>query len=181
MLDSMDILRAMEGADRAKVWETGKFLGYTAAEGRASPARRFWRTALLAAVIAAFLGLTAYAVGLSVHQQRQQELRQDLNIEGSGTNSYVEYPVPTEESAPTPGVTVLSAISDGQEQMVYVNVCPVSEEEVEQFPGHHAGVDHEQDRSDTDVAGFVLLPERRLLQIAEGFLFLFFMIRQDNE
>ena len=139
MLDSMDILRAMEGADREKVWETGKLLGYTAAAKRVSSARRFWRTALLAAVIAAFLGLTAYAVGLSVHQRRQQELRQDLNIDGSGTDSYVEYPVPTQESAPTPGVTILSAISDGQEQMVYVNVCPVSEEEVGQFPGGDLG------------------------------------------
>ncbi len=139
MLDSMDILRAMEGADREKVWEAGKLLGYTAAAKRVSSARRFWRTALLAAVIAAFLGLTAYAVGLSVHQRRQQELRQDLNIDGSGTDSYVEYPVPTQESAPTPGVTILSAISDGQEQMVYVNVCPVSEEEVGQFPGGDLG------------------------------------------
>ena len=139
MLDSMDILRAMEGAGREKVWETGELLGYTAAAKRASPARRFRRTALLAAVIAAFMGLTAYAVGLSIHQRRQQELRQDLNIDGSGTDSYVEYPVAPQNGDVRPGVTLLSAINDGQEQMVYVNVCPVSEEEVGQFPGGELG------------------------------------------
>ena len=135
MLDSMDILDAMEGVDGKKVLVTGEMLGCTAAGKRVSTARRFWRTALLAAVIAAFMGLTAYAVGLSIHQRRQQELRQDLNIEASGTDSYVEYPVTPQDSDIRPGVTILSAISDGQEQMVYVNVSPVSEEEVGQFPG----------------------------------------------
>lgn len=139
MLDSMDILDAMEGVDGRKVLLAGEMLGCTAAAKRASGTKRFWRTALLAAVIAAFLGLTAYAVGLSIHQRRQQELRQNLNIEASGTDSYVEYPVPTEEGAAAPGVTILSAISDGQEQMVYVNVSPVSEEEVGQFPGGDLG------------------------------------------
>ena len=152
MLDSMDILRAMEGADREKVWETGKLLGYTATGKRASPGRRFRRTALLAAVIAAFMGLTAYAVGLSIHQRRQQELRQDLNIEASGTNSYVEYPVNSQDSDVRPGVTILSAINDGQEQMVYVNVCPVSEEEVGQFPGGDLGFAWYI--QDTDFSGF---------------------------
>lgn len=135
MLDAMEILDAMEGVDGEKVWKTGKLLGYTAPVKRASTARRFWRTALLAAVIAAFLGLTAYAVGMSIHQRRQQELRQELAIDASKTESYVEYPVPTQESAPAAGVTILSAISDGQEQKVYVNVSPVTEEEIEKFPG----------------------------------------------
>ena len=129
MLDSMDILNAMEGVDGKKVLAAGEMLGCTAAGKRSSGTRRFWRTALLAAVIAAFMGLTAYAVGLSIHQRRQQELRQDLRIDSSGTDSYVEYPVTPQDSDVCPGVTIPSAINDGQEQMVYVNICPVQEEE----------------------------------------------------
>ena len=152
MLDSMDILNAMEGVDGKKVLAAGEMLGCTAAGKRSSGTRRFWRTALLAAVIAAFMGLTAYAVGFSIHQRRQQELRQDLRIEASGTDSYVEYPVTPQDSDVRPEVTILSAINDGQEQMVYVNICPVQEEEVAQFPGGDLGFAWYI--KDTDFSGF---------------------------
>ena len=151
-MKTSDLLDAMEGIELEQVWKTGDMLGYHAVKKNSGTARRFWRTALLAAVIAAFMGLTAYAVGLSIHQRRQQELRQDLRIEASGTDSYVEYPVTPQDSDVRPGVTVLSAISDGQEQMVYVNVCPVSEEEVEQFPGGDLGFAWYI--KDTDFSGF---------------------------
>ena len=151
-MKNTDLLDAMEGVRAEQVWETGDLLGYHEVKKPHAAARRFWRTALIAAVIAAFMGLTAYAVGLSIHQRRQQELRQDLRIEASGTDSYVEYPVTPGDSDIRPGVTILSAINDGQEQMVYVNVCPVSEEEVGQFPGGDLGFAWYI--SDTDFSGF---------------------------
>lgn len=91
--------------------------------------RRALRTILIAAALTALFTLTAYAVS-SIHAARQSELRQELNITGSKTESYVEYPVPTEQA---PGVVLLSAISDGQEQKVYVNVSPVTPEELERI------------------------------------------------
>ena len=133
-MKAMDLLDAMESVERTQVWKTGVMLGYHEERKQRSTARRFWRTALIAAVIAALMGLTAYAVGMSIHQRRQQELRADLRIEESRTGSYTEYPVPAEETAPTAGVTILSAINDGQEQRVYLNVSPVTQEELARFP-----------------------------------------------
>ena len=88
-------------------------------------------TLLLAAALLLSLGLAAYAIG-SVHAQRQRELREDLQIAQSGTDSYVEYAVPDGQ---TPGAVLLSTINDGQEQRVYVDVSPVTEEELVGFPG----------------------------------------------
>ena len=85
---------------------------------------------LLAAALILSLGLVAYAVG-SVHLARQQELRQDLKIEENKTDSYVEYPLPTEEQRQE--LVLLSAVNDGQEQRVYVNISPVTEEELAGF------------------------------------------------
>ena len=89
------------------------------------------RTILIAAALTALFTLTAYAIG-SIHAARQQELRSDLKIDEKNVSSYVEYPVPTEQSA---GLVLLSAVSDGLEQHVYVNVSPVTEEELLGFAG----------------------------------------------
>ena len=85
--------------------------------------KRFVSLALAAALILS-LGLAAYAVG-SIHLARQQELRQDLKIEENKTDSYVEYPLPTEGQQQN--LVLLSAVNDGQEQRVYVNISPVTE------------------------------------------------------
>ena len=92
---------------------------------------RALRTILIAAALTALFTLTAYAIG-SIHAARQQELRSDLKIDEKNVSSYVEYPVPTEQSA---GLVLLSAVSDGLEQHVYVNVSPVTEEELLGFAG----------------------------------------------
>jgi len=91
--------------------------------------RRFVRIALAAALILSF-GLVAYAISC-IHAVRQQDLRAELHMDQHPTESYVEYEVPDE---PAPGTVLLSAISDGEFQIVYVNVSPVTEEEVAGYP-----------------------------------------------
>jgi len=100
------------------------------------PARRWGRTLLIAAVVACLmlaLGATAYAVGLSIHRQRQDELRRQLGINENAVSDYYEQSVPADETEVREGVTLLSTINDGQFQHVYVNVCPVEPEAVNTF------------------------------------------------
>ena len=92
--------------------------------------KRLFTLALAAAVILS-LGIAAYAVW-SIHTARQQELRSDLKIDENNAESYVEYQVPDTTSE---GVVLLSAVNDGEEERIYVNVSPVSEEELAGFPG----------------------------------------------
>ena len=87
--------------------------------------RRTLRVLIAAAAIISALGITAYAVS-SLHQRRQEELREKYKVEENEITSFVEYPEPTE----SPGVSLVSAISDGNYQRVYVNISPVSEETV---------------------------------------------------
>lgn len=91
--------------------------------------KRFLTFALAAALILA-LGITAFAVW-NIHTVRQQELEADLKIEESSVSSYREYDVPDEQAS---GLVLLSAVNDGQEQHVYVNISPVTEEEAAAFP-----------------------------------------------
>ena len=91
--------------------------------------KRIVSIALAAALILA-LGITAYAVW-SVHAARQQELKADLRIEENNVSSYVEYSVPDEQVG---GLVLLSSVNDGEDQRVYLNVSPVTEEEAASFP-----------------------------------------------
>ena len=90
--------------------------------------RRLLTLALAAALLLSF-GLAAYAIS-SVHARKQEQLRQELNMEGSHAESYVEYEVPAEDA---PGLVLLSAINDGEFQKLYVNVSPVTEEQLEHY------------------------------------------------
>ncbi len=83
-------------------------------------------TAALAAALAFVLGITAYAAW-SIHAERQQELRDKLQIDENNVSSYVEYDVASSE--PADGLTLLSAVNNGQQELVYVNIAPVSAEE----------------------------------------------------
>ena len=92
--------------------------------------KRFLSLALAAALLLS-LGVVAYAAW-SIHQSRQKELKEDLRIEESNAGSYTEYTVPEDNAT---GLVLLSAINDGTDQRVYVNISPVSEEEMMGFPG----------------------------------------------
>lgn len=91
-------------------------------------------TLALAAALLLVLGAAAYAVW-SVHIARQEDLRADLKIEESNVSSYMEYDVTQQERAGSvASLVLLSAINDGQEQRIYVDVSPVAKEEIERFP-----------------------------------------------
>ena len=97
------------------------------------PGRSLKRRALtlaLAAALVLALSVTAYAAW-NVHAARQQALKEDLQIEEKHADSYLEYELPPEAGA---GLVLLSAVNDGQEQRVYVNISPVTEEEAAGFP-----------------------------------------------
>lgn len=93
--------------------------------------RRINRTGLMAAVLALALAVGALAAGLSIHRQRQEELRQDLNIDGASVSTYVEFDAPETDDS---GVTLLSAVYNNEWQHVYVNVSPVEWEEIASWP-----------------------------------------------
>lgn len=89
--------------------------------------KRFITLALAAALLLS-LGVAAYAVG-SIHARRQQELHDSLQADN--TASYVEYEVPGENDS---GAVLLSSINDGDFHKVYVDLSPVSEEELAMIP-----------------------------------------------
>lgn len=85
---------------------------------------------VLAAALILALGVAAYAAW-SIHAARQQELKEDLLIVENEADSYVEYTLPDDGGN---GLVLLSAVNDGQEQRLYLNISPVSEEEAASFP-----------------------------------------------
>ena len=104
-------------------------------------------TFALAAALMLALGITAYAVW-SIHAARQQELKADLKIEENNVSSYTEYDVPDDQAS---GLVLLSSVNDGQEERVYVNISPVSEEEASGFPDQ---TEFWWSIQDTEIGGF---------------------------
>ena len=96
--------------------------------------RRAITFALVAALILG-LSVTAYAIGMGIHRQRQEELRQELQVEENNVTDYVEFDVP-EDGAKEGGLTLLSTINNGYYQVIYLNISPVSENMI-------ARMDHE--------------------------------------
>lgn len=93
-------------------------------------ARNLRRTLLIAAVISVFFAVTAFAIGYGINRQRQQELREQLQIDQHQVEEYTEYPLPEEtgDEVSTQGemtVTLLSSISGVQFDKVYFNVSPM--------------------------------------------------------
>jgi hypothetical protein len=125
MLDNKMLLDAIGGVRPEYVLDAQQVLGYGSTKQRKSR-KNLWRTILLAAVIAALLGATAYA-GYNINQQRQQELRERLEIEENNISSYSEYSVPSVNDESQYTVVPLSASSDGEIITVYFNVSPVDE------------------------------------------------------
>ena len=84
-------------------------------------------TLLAAALLLLALGVTAYAVGQSIHARRQEELREEYRVEENHVSAYREYETPEEAQ---PGTTLLAAYNGGGGLQIYVNISPVSPEEV---------------------------------------------------
>lgn len=88
--------------------------------------KRIITFALAAALILA-LGVTAYAIGMGIHRQRQAEMRENFSMDGTNAPAYEEYEVPEEN---TGGVTLLSAVNNGSTQRIIVNVSPVTRDDL---------------------------------------------------
>ena len=96
---------------------------------KATSPKKMMRTFLIAAVITALLSVTAYAV-YSIHTAKQEKLREQLKIEESKTESYMEYDTAYQE---TSGLVLLASINDGEFQKVYVDISPVEPEIIAGF------------------------------------------------
>ena len=142
------ITQALGGLDDRFVSEAAVYAPGTMQEGPERIVRmkkkRFLSIVLAAALILA-LGITAYAAW-SIHTARQEEIKTDLKIEENNVSSYAEYPVPEaanstvsdvpEEEGSESELVLLSAVNAGDLQRVYVNISPVSEKCIADYPGY---------------------------------------------
>ena len=104
--------------------------------------KKFFRTILIAAVITALMGITAYAVS-SIHAARQQALRADLKIDENEVSGYTEYAESEPDTASVsslaetvgaePRIQLISSLQQGDFQAVYFSVSPVPEETARSF------------------------------------------------
>ena len=104
--------------------------------------KKIFRTILIAAVITALMGITAYAVS-SIHAARQQALRADLKIDENEVSGYTEYAESEPDTASVsslaetvgaePRIQLISSLQQGDFQVVYFSVSPVPEETAQSF------------------------------------------------
>ena len=104
--------------------------------------KKIFRTILIAAVITALMGITAYAVS-SIHAARQQALRADLKIDENEVSGYTEYAESEPDTAAVsslaetvgaePQIQLISSLQQGDFQAVYFSVSPVPEETARSF------------------------------------------------
>ena len=130
MLNSFDLLKAMNGIDPEDVAVVGKLLGYYRLNTKVHSTRKLWRTVLIAAVITSLLCCTAYGIYLSFHAKQQEQIKQEYQVVENKVAAYEEFPVPEATKSPTPTITLLSTYNEGRIQRVFVNVSPVSPDEV---------------------------------------------------
>ena len=147
-MDELTLLRAMNGIHEEDVVMAGKL--YFNENTVRKTSKRIFTLALAAALLLA-LGAAAYAVW-SVHISRQQDLRTDLKIEENNASSYMEYDVTQQEKAGSAAsLILLSAVNDGTEQRIYVDVSPVEKENIARFP---ADVRFAWSLAGTEIGGF---------------------------
>ena len=148
MLDALTLLRAMNGIHEEDVVMAGKL--YFNENTARKMTKRIFTLALVAALLLA-LGAAAWAAW-SIHISRQQDLKDDLKIEESNVNSYMEYDVTEQEQAGSvASLVLLSAVNDGNEQRIYVDVSPVAKEDIARFP---ADVRFAWSIAGTEIGGF---------------------------
>ena len=128
MLNAETLLDAMGGIRQDYITEAAALLAYERPLRHRSR-RKLWRTLLIAAAITALLSVTAYAAA-SIHQRRQQELKEDLKIEENHVSDYVQAE-PAQTGSGGPGITLLS-VQPSYDDFIrfYVDVYPVPEDYV---------------------------------------------------
>lgn len=126
---SEKVLFALNNVDDSFLEEANELLERSAPTQHALN-KRTLRVILIAAVLAALLA--ACGIGYSIHQRRQQELRENLKIEENNVTSYKEYESQPQSDAS--GVTLLSTVNDGELQKVFVDVSPVEKDIIDRYP-----------------------------------------------
>ena len=131
---SEKVLFALNNTDDSFLEETRELLGRSAVSQKPAK-RRIVRTILIAAVLAALMAVTAYAI-VSIHQRRQQELRENLKIEENHVAGYQEFEEisrpegtaaePNEKDA---SVQLISTFRNGRFADVYFSISPITREE----------------------------------------------------
>ena len=124
MLDQKYILEALEPAEPG-----GEAPKVNDMKITKHGARNLRRTLLIAAVISLFFAVSAFAIGYGINLQRQQELREQLQIDENQVEEYTEYPLPEEtgEDVSSEGemtVALLSSIGGVEYDTIYINVSP---------------------------------------------------------
>ena len=134
MLNSEKAVFAMNDIDDSYLESAGEMLGYKTREKAGHGFKKRIITFALAAALILGLGTIAYAIGLSIHRLRQEELREHLQIDENQVTDYVEYPVAEDpEKAPVDGVTLLSTMNDGEFQRLWVVINGVTPEMIERL------------------------------------------------
>lgn len=150
-MNERELLRLLGNIDDCYVEELADNLSLSSVVGRRTASMKFTRTLLIAAVIASILALSVFAVGYSIHQRRQSEINAKLGAAENSVESYIEYEAP---AADTPGLTLLSSIREDIFQRVYVNIAPVEQALIANYPNEesfHFSVDGEHWGSATPV------------------------------
>ena len=116
-MTAVDIIHALDGLEDSMITELISTMYHAKSTNYVNrkPGLRLIVAATVAVSIIAALGLAAYAIS-SIHQRRQEELRAQYKVEEHNVTSYVEYG----EVEAAQGVSLVSAINDGQFQRVYV-------------------------------------------------------------
>lgn len=131
---SEKVLFALNNVNDTFLEETRELLDRSAVSQKPAK-RRIVRTILIAAVLAALMAATAYAI-VSIHQKRQQELRENLKIEENHVAGYQEFEETSrpEGTAAEPNekdasVQLISTFRNGRFADVYFSISPITREE----------------------------------------------------
>ena len=131
---SEKVLFALNNTDDSFLEEAWELLG-GAVISQKPATRKIIRTILIAAILVSLMAATAYAI-VSIHQQRQQELRERLQIEENQVAGYLEFEeVPTLEETTTeseekaPSAQMISTFRNGEFVDIYFSISPITREE----------------------------------------------------
>ena len=116
-----------------------KTMEVQAMKQKAVRTKKIFRIFLIAAVITALMGASAYAIS-NIHAARQERIKAQLQIQENTVSGYTEYPELTQseeqgETVPTPEpqIQLISSIQRGDHQEIYFSVSPVPEEIAHRF------------------------------------------------
>lgn len=116
-----------------------KTMEVQAMKQKAVRTKKIFRIILIAAVITALMGASAYAIS-SIHAARQERIKAQLQIQENAVSGYTEYSelAQSEEQGeavpkPEPQIQLISSIQRGDHQEIYFSVSPVPEEIAHRF------------------------------------------------